>query len=95
MSMDVIDYDILGDDMQYVEIELAPGEAVMGDLPFSRRANHIIASAPPMGGKQVGEDSVLGGLGGLLDGDNRSSGHAVTKTSSAPLTLRRLISRRV
>jgi uncharacterized protein (AIM24 family) len=31
MAMDVIDYDIFGDDMQYVEIELDPGEAAIGE----------------------------------------------------------------
>lgn len=31
MSMDVIDYKIYGDDMQYVEIELDPGEAAVGE----------------------------------------------------------------
>ena len=31
MSMDIIDYEIFGDDMQYVEIELDPGEAAIGE----------------------------------------------------------------
>ncbi len=31
MAMDVIDYDIFGDDMQYVEVELDPGEAAVGE----------------------------------------------------------------
>ncbi|MEJ2668772.1 MAG: TIGR00266 family protein [Gammaproteobacteria bacterium] len=31
MSMDVIDYDIFGEEMQYVEIELDPGEAAIGE----------------------------------------------------------------
>lgn len=31
MTMDVIDYDIIGDDMQYVEIELDPQEAAVGE----------------------------------------------------------------
>ena len=30
MAMDVIDYEIFGDDMQFVEIELDPGEAAIG-----------------------------------------------------------------
>ncbi|WP_230369818.1 AIM24 family protein [Paludibacterium denitrificans] len=33
MSMDVIDYEIFGDDMQYVEVELDPGEAAVGEAP--------------------------------------------------------------
>tara|TARA_R110002096_G_scaffold230725_1_gene420398 strand:+ start:1014 stop:1163 length:150 start_codon:yes stop_codon:yes gene_type:complete len=40
-------------------------------LPFSSLADRIIASAPKMGGKGREEGSVLGGLGRLLDGDNR------------------------
>jgi uncharacterized protein (TIGR00266 family) len=31
MNMDVIDYEIFGDDMQFVEIELDPGEAAIGE----------------------------------------------------------------
>ncbi|MEY4377337.1 MAG: hypothetical protein RJB26_1887, partial [Pseudomonadota bacterium] len=31
MSMDVIDYQIFGDDIQFVEIELDPGEAAIGE----------------------------------------------------------------
>jgi uncharacterized protein (TIGR00266 family) len=47
-----------------------PGKIWLQSLPFSRLANRIIASAPAAGGKQVGEGSLLGGLGGFLDGDN-------------------------
>ena len=31
MSMHVIDYQIVGDDLQFVEIELDPGEAAIGE----------------------------------------------------------------
>ena len=31
MAMDVIDFEIIGDDMQFVEIELDPGEAAVGE----------------------------------------------------------------
>ena len=47
-----------------------PGKIWLQSLPFSRLADRIIASAPAAGGKKRGEGSVLGGLGGLLDGDN-------------------------
>jgi uncharacterized protein (TIGR00266 family) len=47
-----------------------PGKVWLQTLPLSRLANRIIAAAPQAGGRQVGEGSVLGGLGGLLDGDN-------------------------
>ncbi len=47
-----------------------PGKVWLQTLPLSRLANRIIAAAPAAGGRQVGEGSLLGGLGGLLDGDN-------------------------
>ncbi|WP_334189479.1 AIM24 family protein, partial [Noviherbaspirillum sp.] len=31
MAMDEIDYEIFGADMQYVEVELDPGEAAVGE----------------------------------------------------------------
>ncbi|WP_224483106.1 TIGR00266 family protein [Robertkochia aurantiaca] len=48
-----------------------PGVVYIQSLPFSRLAERIFASIPSKGGKQRGEGSVLGGLGDLLDGDNR------------------------
>jgi uncharacterized protein (TIGR00266 family) len=48
-----------------------PGTVYIQSLPFSRLANRVLASAPKQGGKSRGEGSVLGGLGDLLDGDNR------------------------
>ena len=48
-----------------------PGTVAIQSLPFSRLADRIIASAPSQGGKRKGEGSILGGLGDLLDGDNR------------------------
>ena len=48
-----------------------PGKVWIQSLPFSRLADRVIASAPKMGGKRKGEGSILGGLGDLLDGDNR------------------------
>ncbi len=47
-----------------------PGKVWIQSLPFSRLADRIISSAPKMGGKRKGEGSILGGIGGLLDGDN-------------------------
>ena len=40
-------------------------------LPFSRLADRVLQAAPQMGGKGKGEGSLLGGLGRMLDGDNR------------------------
>ncbi|MCT4628277.1 TIGR00266 family protein [Winogradskyella sp.] len=48
-----------------------PGKVYIQSLPFSRLANRVIASAPRTGGNSKGEGSILGGLGDLLDGDNR------------------------
>ena len=47
-----------------------PGRVWLQSLPFSRMADRIYKAAPAAGGKRVGEGSVLGGLGGILDGDN-------------------------
>ncbi|WP_294820515.1 TIGR00266 family protein [uncultured Flavobacterium sp.] len=48
-----------------------PGTVYVQSLPFSRLAGRIYAAAPQGGGQQRGEGSLLGGLGNLLDGDNR------------------------
>ena len=47
-----------------------PGRIWLQSLPLSRMANRIIAAVPGIarGGREEG--SILGGLGGLLDGDN-------------------------
>ena len=47
-----------------------PGRVVLQTMPFSRMANRILAAAPRAGGRGREEGSVLGSLGGLLDGDN-------------------------
>ena len=47
-----------------------PGRVWLQSLPLSRLADRIYAAAPKAGGTRRGEGSVLGGLGGLLDGDN-------------------------
>ena len=47
-----------------------PGRVWLQSLPFSRMADRIYKAAPAAGGSRVGEGSVLGGLGGILDGDN-------------------------
>src|SRR5688500_17438283 len=47
-----------------------PGRVWLQSLPLSRLANRIISAVPGLtrGGREEG--SILGGLGGLLDGDN-------------------------
>ena len=47
------------------------GIVLLQSLPFSRMADRILQHAPSVGGKQKGEGSLLGALGGLIDGDNR------------------------
>jgi uncharacterized protein (TIGR00266 family) len=46
-----------------------PGDVFLQSLPFSRLAGRIYKAAPQTGGRRVGEGSILGGLGNLLDGD--------------------------
>lgn len=46
-----------------------PGKVWIQSLPFSRLAGRMFANAPQRGGSK-GEGSILGGIGGLMDGDN-------------------------
>ena len=48
-----------------------PGTVYIQSLPFSRLAGRVLASAPRAGGRDKGEGSILGGLGDIIDGDNR------------------------
>lgn len=48
-----------------------PGTVYIQSLPFSRLAGRVLAMAPRTGKGDRGEGSILGGLGDLLDGDNR------------------------
>ena len=48
-----------------------PGRVWLQSLPFSRLTGRIVAAAPKTGRGGREEGSVLGGLGRLLDGDNR------------------------
>jgi uncharacterized protein (TIGR00266 family) len=47
-----------------------PGRIWLQSLPLSRLANRIVAAVPGIGRGGKEEGSVLGALGGLLDGDN-------------------------
>lgn len=47
-----------------------PGRVWLQSLPLSRLANRIIAAAPKAGGSRREEGSILGAIGGMLDGDN-------------------------
>jgi len=75
-----VDYDIqfvggfkntfFGGEGLFFAMLTGPGEVWCQSLPFSRLAGRILSAAPQRGGSK-GEGSVLGGLGNLLDGDNR------------------------
>jgi len=56
-----------GEGMFFARLQ-GPGKVWLQSLPFSRLAGRMAAAAGPMG-KNVGEGSLLGGLGDLLDGD--------------------------
>jgi len=47
-----------------------PGRVWLQSLPLSRLANRIVAAVPGLTGRGREEGSLLGGIGGLLDGDN-------------------------
>ena len=47
-----------------------PGRVWLQSLPLSRMADRIYKAAPGAGGGRREEGSLLGGLGGLMDGDN-------------------------
>jgi len=47
-----------------------PGRVWLQSLPLSRLADRIYSASPKAGGSRRDEGSILGGLGGLLDGDN-------------------------
>ncbi|HJU65368.1 MAG TPA: TIGR00266 family protein [Gemmatimonadaceae bacterium] len=57
-----------GEGLFFVNL-VGPGKVILQTLPFSRLADRIIAAAPRAGGGRREEGSVLGALGGLLDGD--------------------------
>ncbi len=46
-----------------------PGRVILQTLPFSRLADRIIAASPRAGGSRREEGSMLGMIGGILDGD--------------------------
>ncbi|MDX1327209.1 MAG: TIGR00266 family protein [Arenibacter sp.] len=58
-----------GEGLFYATLK-GPGTVYIQSLPFSRLAGRVLASVPGKG-KQKGEGSILGGLGDILDGDNR------------------------
>jgi uncharacterized protein (TIGR00266 family) len=59
-----------GEGVFFAELK-GPGKVWLQSLPFSRLAGRVLANASPVTGGH-GEGSVLGGLGGIFDGDNSS-----------------------
>ena len=59
-----------GEGFFYARLQ-GPGKVWIQSLPFSRLADRVIRASPQYGSRSKGEGSILGGLGNLLDGDNR------------------------
>ena len=65
----IIKSSLIGGEAFYFATLRGPGKIWLQSLPLSRMADRIV-SASRVGGKRREEGSMLGGLGGLLDGDN-------------------------
>jgi uncharacterized protein (TIGR00266 family) len=61
---------LFGGEGLFFAVLTGPGDVWLQSLPFSRLAGRVLA-ASRIGGKRKGEGSILGGLGDLLNGDNR------------------------
>ncbi len=57
-----------GEGMFFAKLR-GPGRVWIQSLPFSRLAGRIFAAGPAGSGRKVGEGSILGGIGDILDGD--------------------------
>jgi uncharacterized protein (TIGR00266 family) len=60
---------LFGGEGLFFAVLTGPGRVFLQSLPFSRLAGRIFQAAPQRGGSK-GEGSLLGTLGGMLDGDN-------------------------
>lgn len=74
MAMDEIDYDIFGDDMQYVEVELDPGEAAVGEAGMMMFMQDGIEMETVFGDGSASQSGFMGKLIGagkrLLTGES-------------------------
>lgn len=61
---------LFGGEGLFFALMTGPGRVYLQSLPFSRLAGRIFAAAPQAGGRHKGEGSLLGSIGGMLDGDN-------------------------
>ena len=62
MTMDVIDYKIFGDDMQFVEVELDPGEAVVGEAGTMFYMEDNVQMETIFGDGSAAQSGILGKL---------------------------------
>jgi len=62
---------VFGGEGVFLATLTGPGKVWLQSLPFSRLAGRMWMAAPQAGGQSRGEGSVLGGIGRILDGDNR------------------------
>ncbi|MBI3729754.1 MAG: TIGR00266 family protein [Burkholderiales bacterium] len=62
MAMDVIDYEIFGDDMQFVEVELDPGEAAIGEAGTMFYMEDDIQMETIFGDGSAGQTGIFGKL---------------------------------
>lgn len=60
---------IFGGEGMFLATVQGVGTVWVQSMPFSRLADRILANAPSAGGSRTDEGSLLGGIGGLLDGD--------------------------
>jgi uncharacterized protein (TIGR00266 family) len=74
MTMDVIDYDIIGDDIQYIEIELDPQEAAVGEAGMMMFMQDGIEMETIFGDGSASQSGFIGKLMGagkrLLTGES-------------------------
>jgi uncharacterized protein (TIGR00266 family) len=61
---------LFGGEGLFFAVLRGPGKIWLQSLPFSRLAGRMLQAAPQRGGSKE-EGSILGALGGFLDGDNR------------------------
>jgi uncharacterized protein (TIGR00266 family) len=61
---------LFGGEGLFFAVLRGPGRIWLQSLPFSRLAGRMLQAAPQRGGSRE-EGSILGSLGGILDGDNR------------------------
>jgi uncharacterized protein (AIM24 family) len=65
-----VDDDVLGNDMQIIEVELDPGESVIAGAGVMSYMEQGVCFEPHM---EEGEGSILGSPGDMLDGDSHGA----------------------